>query len=82
MKIYKRIIMLLGAMATIASVSSCDLTETMQVDADKAMIFGSEAGLEAYSYSLYTMLPTLKNFYKAESGKCDYASCSAMRQAG
>ena len=24
---------------------SCDLTETMQVEADKAMIFGSESGI-------------------------------------
>ena len=78
MKTYKRIIMLLGAMMTIASDSSCDLTETMQVDADKAMIFGSDAGLEAYSYSLYTMLPSLKGFCKQESGKADYVSCAAM----
>ena len=78
MKRYTRIITLLGAVLSIASVSSCDLTETMQVDADKAMIFGSEAGLEAFSYSLYDMLPTTKSIVKQESGKCDYASCSAM----
>ena len=25
--------------------SSCDLTETMQVEADKSMVFGSESGI-------------------------------------
>ena len=38
---------------------SCDLTETMQVEADKAMIFGSESGLRLYAYSFYRALPTL-----------------------
>lgn len=78
MKIYTKILTSLAALMTVASVTSCDLTETMQVDADKAMIFGSEAGLEAFSYSLYNMLPTTKNIFKQESGKCDYASCSVM----
>lgn len=78
MKIYTRILTSLAALMTVAAVAGCDLTETMQVDADKAMIFGSEPGLEAFSYSLYNMLPTTKNIFKQESGKCDYASCSVM----
>lgn len=32
---------------------SCDLTETMQVEADKSMVFGSESGLRLYAYSFY-----------------------------
>ena len=43
---------------------SCDLTETMQVEADKAMIFGSESGLRLYAYSFYRALPTLSTGYK------------------
>lgn len=78
MKIYTRILTSLAALMTVATVASCDLTETMQVDADKAMIFSSEPGLEAFSYSLYNMLPTTKSIFKQESGKCDYASCSVM----
>lgn len=32
---------------------SCDLTETMQVEADKSMVFGSESGLRLYAYTFY-----------------------------
>lgn len=78
MKPYTRILSLLGVAIGAALLSGCDLTENMQVKADKAMIFGSEAGLKAYSYSLYDMLPTTKSIFKQESGKCDYASCKTM----
>lgn len=78
MKLYTRILSLLGVALGAALLSGCDLTENMQVKADKAMIFGSEAGLNAYSYSLYDMLPTTKSIFKQESGKCDYASCKTM----
>lgn len=78
MKLNTRILSLLSVVLGTALLSGCDLTENMQVQADKAMIFGSEAGLKAYSYSLYDMLPTTKNIFKQESGKCDYASCKTM----
>ena len=78
MKINRRILSLLSVVLGAAMSVGCDLTENMQVKADKAMIFGSEAGLKAYSYSLYDMLPTTKSIFKQESGKCDYASCKTM----
>ena len=43
---------------------SCDLTETMQVEADKSMVFGSESGLRLYAYSFYRALPTLSTGYQ------------------
>ena len=45
----------------VAFATSCDLTEDVQVKADKSMIFGSKSGLELYSNSFYKALPTLKN---------------------
>lgn len=54
------------------SIASCDLTEPMQVQADKAMIFGSESGLKTYSYSFYKMLPSIEDSFLQENGKVDY----------
>ena len=51
----------------------CDLTENMKVDADKAMIFGSESGLRLYAYSFYRALPTLDDGYKQDE-TCDLAA--------
>lgn len=65
-------------MAALLATFSCDLTETMQVDADKAMIFGSETGLQTYSWSFYNALPSVDGAYYQESGKADYISCNDM----
>ena len=50
----------------------CDLTETMQVEADKSMVFGSESGLRLYAYSFYRALPTLSTGYQQDE-MCDIA---------
>lgn len=57
---------------------SCDLTEPMQVQADKAMIFGSESGLKTYSYSFYTDLPSIEDAFLLENGKVDYVCVRKM----
>ena len=49
------------------------MTENMKVDADKAMIFGSESGLRLYAYSFYRALPTLDDGYKQDE-TCDLAA--------
>ena len=54
---------------------SCDLTENMQVQADKATIFGSESGLKTYAYSFYEALPSLANAFRKDA-MCDYAAVS------
>lgn len=54
----------------------CDLTETMQVEADKSMVFGSESGLRLYAYSFYRALPTLSTGYQQDE-MCDIAAVRA-----
>ena len=54
------------------SFASCDLTEPMQVQADKTMIFGTESGLKTYSWSFYKMLPNMEDSFLQENGKVDY----------
>ena len=63
---------------TLALAASCSLEEPLRVQADKAGIFGSEYGVQAYSWSLYNGLPGLSSAPIAESGVVDYAGCRAM----
>ena len=42
---------------SIATLASCDLTEEQRATAGRSMIFDTESGLEAYSYSF--LLPLL-----------------------
>ena len=60
------------------SMIGCDLSEKMQVDADKAMIFGSESGLKAYAYSFYSALPGATTAFYQENGLTDYVSCKIV----
>ena len=77
----KRILYLcLSLVAALFCTASCDLTEPMQVDADKAMIFGTESGLRIYAYSFYKQLPTPGNAGWSENGFCDYAACRTMNE--
>ena len=46
---------MLPALALMAA--ACDLTEMPQAEAGRNMIFGSETGLENYTYSFYNNLP-------------------------
>ncbi len=68
MKKYRIIIKLLLCCAPVFA--GCDLTEKVQVEADKAMIFGSEAGLKLYAYSFYRALPTLTTGFRQDE-TCD-----------
>ncbi len=52
-----RMLILAGA---VASFSGCDLTESMQTEADKTLIFGKESGLNLYTNSFYQALPDIK----------------------
>ena len=70
-----RILHFLIALLPVVTVSSCDLTERMQVQADKATIFGSESGLKTYAYSFYEALPALNNAFRKDA-MVDYAAVS------
>lgn len=48
-------------------VCSCDLTENMQSEADRAMIFGKESGLGLYTNSFYKALPVLDKVYRQDN---------------
>ena len=63
----------LSIFALIASalmVTSCDLDEHMQAQADKNMIFGSETGLKMYIDGLYGQLPG--QIHYADEALCDW----------
>ena len=63
----------LSIFALIASalmVTSCNLDEHMQAQADKNMIFGSETGLKMYINGLYGQLPG--QLYGSDEAICDW----------
>lgn len=63
----------LSIFALIASalvITSCDLDEHMQAQADKNMIFGSETGLKMYTDGLYGQLPG--QIHYADEALCDW----------
>lgn len=63
----------LSIFALIASalmVTSCNLDEHMQAQADKNMIFGSETGLKMYIDGLYGQLPG--QLYSSDEAICDW----------
>ena len=43
---------------------SCDLTESPQAEAGRAIVFGDEAGLRSYVYGFYDYLPDYSNAHK------------------
>ena len=55
----------------------CDLTETQKATADKALIFGSETGLKAYTMSFYGMLPSSDKAHRQE-GMADYLAKTSL----
>ena len=65
MKKFTKILTLICVCAT--AFVSCDLTETQKATADKALIFGSETGLKAYTLSFYNMLPNTQRVYQQDA---------------
>lgn len=52
---------------------ACDLEQVPQDTASKNAVFGSEKGLQLYSYSFYDFLPSANNIHTAD-GMSDYAA--------
>ncbi len=73
MKNYMILIATLGAL----SLSSCSLEELPVTSGDKALVFGSAQGLEAYSLSFYKQLPSLSELTSAE-GTSDYGVAKSV----
>ena len=59
------------------ALTGCDLTETQKATADKALIFGSETGLKAYTMSFYNMLPNTQQVYQ-QDGMSDYLAKTSL----
>lgn len=59
------------ALVSVFCFSSCSLEELPITSGDKKLVFGSAAGLEAYSLSFYEQLPSLSSLSSAE-GTTDY----------
>lgn len=55
--------------------SSCSLDELPQDSVDKSAIFSSEKGLATYSYSFYSMLPSVSDGFRQDE-MCDYGAVS------
>lgn len=71
---------LVSAVACLATLSSCNLTETQKSSADVAMIFGSETGLEAYCYDFYGLLPNTQTAYEGDEWADFLVKSSLSRQ--
>lgn len=52
----------------------CDLTEEQVSTASRPMIFGTESGLLAYTYSFYDQLPDYNTAFKLDATAADYAA--------
>ena len=55
-----------------ATALSCSLDEPLISSADRKTVFGSETGIQSYSYSLYSLLPSLDDVFYQEHGASDY----------
>ena len=57
--------------------ASCSLYEPPITSSDRKTVFGSEKGIEAYSYSLYTLIPSLEDVFYQESSHVDYCAANS-----
>jgi hypothetical protein len=65
---------LLAMLLAGASALSCTLYEPLISQADRKTVFGSEAGIKSYSYSLYSELPSMDDVFYQESSHVDYCA--------
>ena len=57
--------------------ASCSLFEPPITSSDRATVFGSEKGIEAYSISLYSLLPSLHNGFYGDATRSDYCAATS-----
>lgn len=62
---------------SIACLVSCNLDEPLISTTDRKTIFGTEGGIESYSYSLYSGLPSLDNVFYKEDACVDYCMATS-----
>lgn len=63
--------------ACLLLLSACDLTEEPQSSVSASAVFGTESGLEAYTYSFYDMLPDGGDAY-SQDAMADYGVVNSI----
>ena len=76
MKHILRNISLFAASAVL--LAGCDLTEEQQSSAGRNMVFGSESGLQAYTYSFYNQLPDYDDAFKQDGTAADFGAKNSL----
>ena len=56
------------------TVFSCSMEEPLISTTDKATVFSSETGIQAYSWSLYSLIPSLDDVFYLEDSHTDYCA--------
>ena len=77
----KRIIHILDLLVSGAFALSCTLDEPLISEADRSTVFSSETGIKSYSYSLYSILPSLDEVFYQESSHVDYCAANFYHDA-
>ncbi len=65
---------LLAALLAGMTVVSCSMEEPLISTTDKATVFSSETGIQAYSWSLYALIPSLDDVFYLEDSHTDYCA--------
>lgn len=73
----KKLLYITVAFLAVLFVASCDLEENQKSSADRAMVFGSETGLQTYVFSFYQDLPTYSGAFNMDATS-DYGAKNAI----
>jgi hypothetical protein len=73
----KNIYNIILSLAVLVLAASCDLTESPKANADKSMVFGSESGLQVYTYSFYNYLPSRTSAFQLDA-MADYGAKNSL----
>jgi len=65
---------LLATLLAGVTVFSCSMEEPLISTTDKATVFSSETGIQAYSWSLYSLIPSLNDVFYLEDSHTDYCA--------
>lgn len=70
---------LLATLLAGVTVVSCSLEEPLISTTDKTTVFSSETGIQAYSWSLYSLIPSLDNVFYLDDSHTDYCASRGFR---
>lgn len=70
---------LLATLLAGVTVVSCSLEEPLISTTDKATVFSSETGIQSYSWSLYSLIPSLNDVFYLDDSHTDYCASRGFR---